>query len=433
MTIHLPHLSEWQRAVYDTWLEQPEGKIFITKSIRQVGKSALACVLLIAASCKKSNSVSYLIEPVLSQSRKMYEEVYKIADKLIQKANGASLEITFFNGSKIRFRSEEQGDAIRGGTIKGSGILILDEAAFIDSDFFYSICLPMTNVNKSDVFLFSTPKFKRGFFYELFLRGIDQDDKKCISFDWTTYDTSEYLDKETLEVYRQQLPRLAFQCEFMGEWIDGEGTVFSDFKECIGDYTSNIKERLVIGIDWATGSGGDDTVLTAGQVIDEKIQIIKIKSFNDKNANDTIDIILNFIKSFVDIGFKEIHIICEKNSIGNVFSDLLKSKVAEYEDSYNDIDWRNQIGISVQLFNTSNSSKEKIIKQLCLLFENQKIVIPNNPKLLQQLAIYEVKVSSAGNCIYNAPNKADAHDDYVMSLAILCNSLYPQLRTEKFY
>lgn len=425
MVIKLPPMEKWQKDLVYKFDENPRNKIFVIKSVRQIGKSTCLSILLIYASFRcKADAVSKVISPTFAQARKLYEDTCRIAAPLISKTNSSELKITFINRSSIFFNSAEQGDNLRGFTVRHAGILCVDEAAYIDKDFFYSVLLPMTNVFNANIFLFSTPKFKQGLFYELFTAGELGTNDKVISIDWTKYDTSKYLSPETLEIYRQQLPRAAFNSEFLGEWIDGDGAVFSDFKKCINQATSNNKERLIISIDWSTGSGNDDTAITAGQFLDNKIQVQDIVTFNDKPANETIDYILDYVKSKVKNGYKEIHIIVEKNSIGTVFADLLRQKLSEYEDQFNDIDWRNQIAITTQLFNTSNQSKEKIIKQLCVLFENDKIVIPNNSKLINQLSIYEVKVTNSGNTTYNAPNRTGCHDDTIISLAMLCNVLY---------
>lgn len=87
---------------------------------------------------------------------------------------------------------------------------MIDEAAFCQDDVFYQILVPTTNVFKSDIFIVSTPKFKQGFFYNLWMKGQDEENSKIICVDWNNYDTSKYLPPETLELYRQEMPKLAF-------------------------------------------------------------------------------------------------------------------------------------------------------------------------------------------------------------------------------
>jgi hypothetical protein len=88
--------------------------------------------------------------------------------------------------------------------------------------------------------------------------------------DWNNYDTSKYLPDETLEIYRQQMPRLAFQSEFLAEFIDGEGSVFASFKDKMTGYKLHPNIDTIMGVDWGTGTGSDYTVLTVGQLYNGK-------------------------------------------------------------------------------------------------------------------------------------------------------------------
>lgn len=424
MTIKFPDLEDWQRNVLDSHINSVEenikGQWHIIKSVRQCGKSVLAQLLLIYASFGESDSVSLCISPVISQSRKMYEDVCRIAKKLIIKSNGSTLEITFVNNSKILFRSAEQGDSIRGNTVKKSGILIVDEAAYIKDDIFYPILVPTTNVNKSNIFIFSTPKFKQGFFYDLYVKGLDSGERNIKSFDWTKYDLSKYLPTDLLDVYRQQMPKQAFSSEFLGEFIDGDGAVFTNYKNCIGKLKEDITQPLYISVDWGTGTGNDDTAITLSQFTPTHLNVLKQYYFNDKKTNDTTNYILDIVKMYIGKGFKEINIIVEHNSIGQVYYDILLEKLDEYETLYNDslIDFRKEIEINSRQFTTTNQSKKRIIEKLTTLFENGRIIIPNDEKLLNQLSLFEAKVNDKGTVTYKGAN--NSHDDLVMSLCFLC-------------
>lgn len=78
------------------------------------------------------------------------------------------MEIEYQNGSTVLFKSAESGDNLRGMTVRNSGILCIDEFAYIKKDFFYGVLLPMCNVFHSSVFGFSTPRTKEGIFFELY-------------------------------------------------------------------------------------------------------------------------------------------------------------------------------------------------------------------------------------------------------------------------
>lgn len=432
MTVNMPPLEIWQKEIVKYHLENPNEKWIVCKAIRQVGKSICLQWLLVYVSLQTENSESVVVSPIMSQSRKLFNDILKWANQLVSKSNSTLLQIEFINGSIITFTSGEQGDTLRGKTIRRGGILAVDEAAYIDETFFYEVLVPMCNVGKNNIFLFSTPKYKSGLFYNLYMKGLSEEKENVVSFDWTVYDTSKFLSPEMLDRYRRQLPKLAFQSEYLGEFIDGDGSVFTDFEKCVGNAELDVNEEVVITVDWGTGSGKDDTVLTIGQYNKSKVQVEQCIGFNDKNVEGTVDTILYTVKKLVKRGFKEIRIVVEKNSIGQIFFDVLFEKMNVYEEEYNNnVDWKDEINIRCSHFTTTNTLKDTMIKKLIILFENDKIVLPNDKKLLLQLSTYECQISSRGNPIYNAP--VGMHDDYTMSLCFLVNQLYKEIELDSNY
>lgn len=407
MEVQMFPLEVWQRDLFRAYELRQSDAWFVVKAKRQCGKSIAMEGLLIVASLKRGNSFSLFVSPVIQQARKVFQDVQRIANQLIAAANASVLEITFTNGSVIKFGSSQQADSLRGFTIKGSGILIIDEAAYCSDDVFYQILVPMTNVNHSNIFIVSTPKFKRGFFYNLYLRG-QEHDGKVWSYDWNNYDTSKFLPNETLEIYRQQMPRLAFQSEFLAEFIDGEGSVFTDFNRCVEPFELHEDEPTIIGIDWGTGGGGDYTVLSFGQIYGGKVCIASQLAFNDKNATDTISVIADAVKSLKAKRIRDIEVVVEKNSIGSVYAQLLNDALPD--------------DVHLTLFNTTNKTKDRIVKQVISLFERQRIVLPRDQKLLNELAMYSCEVNANGLPIYNAPS--GYHDDRVMSLCFCVDRMY---------
>lgn len=418
MKVKLPNLHKWQKDLVDTFDNNRTGKWIVTKAPRQVGKSIVLEYLLTYASLLEGNSVSLSVSPTIAQARKLYNDISLSCSKLLKKSNGSLLYIEFINGSQIHFKSAEQGDSVRGFTTKKSGILCVDEAAFIDEDWFYSVVVPITNVYKSDIFLFSTPKFKQGLFYNLYTKGGTDN---IITFDWNSYDLSLYLTPELLELYKQQLPSATFKAEYLGEFIDGDGAVFTNYKQCVGEVPLDKQLPVYFSVDWGTGTGSDDTVITIGQFADKMI-VHKQYYFNDKKTNDTIDYILDLIKMYIRKGIKEINVVVEHNSIGQVYFDVLFDKVDIFEEEYNaKVSYSEEIAISLQQFTTTNKSKKRIVERLETLFENNEIIIPNDVKLLSQLSMFEAKVNDKGTVTYKGAN--NSHDDLVMSLCFLTEYL----------
>lgn len=424
--VKFPAREIWQEDVLQFYISNPNGKWIVVKSVRQIGKSTLAQLLLAYSSLQMPNSVSLSVSPVLSQSRKMFNDITVSFEGLIKKSNASLLEIEFVNGSTIKFKSAEQGDSIRGETVKHSGILVVDEAAYQNDQFFYSTLVPTTNVYNADIFIFSTPKFKQGFFFDLYCKGLG-DEQKLKSFDWTKYDTSKYLDSDTLAIYRAQLPKTAFQSEYLGEFISGDGQVFTDFKHCIKNAELDFSKTIYITVDWSTGQGGntDDTAITIGQVQNDKLVVTNIITYNDKRTQDNIQFIIDLINDCVTNGAKDISLLVEHNSIGQIYYDLLFEAVDKYEDQHNDIYWRTPIEINLRQFTTTNQSKKRIIEQLVNLFEKDLITIPKDEKLINQLSLFEAKIDNNNTVKY--AGAMNSHDDCVMSLAFLGDCVYKDL------
>lgn len=426
MNVTFPYLEPWQADVFkfSTLPENANDKWIVVKSVRQCGKSILAQLLLIYSSLQKSNSVSISVSPVMSQSRKMFNDVERIARPLLKHSNASLLELKFQNDSRILFKSAEQGDTIRGETVKGTGILVVDEAAYISDDVFYNILVPTTNVYKSNIYIFSTPKYQQGFFYQLYTRGLIGKGK-VKSFDWTTYDLSKYLSEETLEIYRKQMPKSSFQSEYLGLFIDGEGAVFTNFKECIGTAELHPRYETWLSVDWGTGSGNDATVITIGQFNKSigKVVIEPQVAFNDKNVQDTIEAIIQEVDRLTKQSFQKINIIVEKNSIGSIYWQILIEKLDDYEREWNDNhQWRDEIEIDCITFLMTNNSKQRIVKNLVVCFEQQKILMPVDDERDIQLAGFESHINQNGVVTYGN-GKSAPHDDRVVSLAILCDKI----------
>ena len=223
--IILPPLECWQRDVYTAVMEKPKGNTFVVKARRQVGKSILAEMLLITFALKRK-CLSVVVEPTLNQSRRVFKQIVEMLEGsgVIRNANGSLLSIEFINRSEILFKSGEQKEALRGMTV--SGILVIDEAAFIEDDVF-ELLFPTVDANLAPMLVISTPLFTDGIFYSLF------NSPNSIVFDWSKYDTSKYLSNEKLEKYRKEMSPTKFKSEYLGEFISEGSFVFTNIKNNI--------------------------------------------------------------------------------------------------------------------------------------------------------------------------------------------------------
>lgn len=211
---------------------------------RQIGKSTSLLLELIEFSLEKTSTIIYLT-PTNNLARKCFKDLVKrcIKTGLIKSANSTTLEVEWINGSIIYFRSSEMREALRGFTVD---LLIIDEAAFINDDIF-EICLPMCNVRNAPIILVSTPRFRSGFFYDYYQRGMNGV-KNYISLTWSNYDTSALLKPELKEEYRLTMSKNKFKNEILGEFVDTDGTLFTNLDNCLLNEAVD-DSKLYIGID----------------------------------------------------------------------------------------------------------------------------------------------------------------------------------------
>lgn len=392
MDIVFPKIYAHQRAVYDAVInDNGAGGDYVVKSKRQCGKSFIASLILIYFSLNKRDTVSMLIEPTLNQSRRMFKDITKMLDgsNIITNANQSLLTIDFINGSELIFKSAEQFDAIRGYSV--SGILIIDEGAYIRDDV-YEILFPVRDAHNAPMLVISTPLFCDGYFYRLYKSS------NSTVFDWCKYDTSMFLSDEKLEQYRNTLSDLKFRSEYLGLFITDGGYVFKNISKCVLSDSDITGDPVCVGIDWAVGNDGDDTVLSLLDANANAVEFIRLNNMSPVEQIDTIVKTLNSIPTLKKV-------VVEQNSIGNVYFDMLKHKYSRHS--------------ILTKFNTTNESKRRIIEQLATAFQNENIHIPNDRELINQLQHYAVEKTKTGYSY----NGAGAHDDYVMSLAMAYDTL----------
>lgn len=384
--MQFPPLEDWQRPVM-TDIRNSERDIYVVKAKRQVGKSILAEVAVLFKAMSKPGSISVIVEPTLSQGRRVFKQLIKSiggdSSDVIKSANATLLEIEFINGSSVLFKAAEQRENLRGLTV--SGILVIDEGAFIDEDI-YEILYPCVDANLAPILIISTPLFSSGEFWRRYQEGLT-DNPVIKSYDWSKFDTSKYLSKEKLEYYRERLSPLRFRSEYLGEFILEGSYVFGNIDSSIGEFST--EEPVFGGLDWGNGGENDYSVLT---LLDKDGNIVSIHAVNNLSPTQQIEYFSDIINS---LHLKTVQV--ELNSIGTVYRDMLQGRV----------------GTFIQGFNTTNESKRRIIEQLITAVQNNKIIIPADEELLKELRLFNIEKTKTGYTY----NGRGAHDDYVMALA----------------
>lgn len=384
----------WQNAVHQAIKANPTGSVFVVLSPRQVGKTCMLENEILRCSLNNQNAISICISLTLDGSRKIYKELTRAIDKsgCIKKKNDSLLTIEFITGSIVYFRSAEQGDTLRGMTIKNGGMLLVDEAAYINDEFFYSVLLATTNVYRANILMASTPKFKSGFFYKYYMQG-KEGKEGIFSFNFKEYDLSRFLPESLLEKYREVMPKSQFTTEYLGEFLDGDSVLFEGFRECVRPERDRT-EKVYMGIDWSAGMGKDKTAIS---IINQAGQQIFLEYFNNLNTTATVN---RIGKIYRDYQVFNPVVFAETNGVGKPYCDLLKEQK-----------------IQINEWTTTNKSKTDMVSHLQVAFEQKNISLLPDELQQNELSYYQANYNPKTMTVtYNAP--LGLHDDTVIALGL---------------
>ena len=378
------------------------GKTVVVKSRRQVGKSVLIANLLLYYAINYKGTKNYVLSPTLKQGKNIYKSIINAISGcgIIKSKNATDLFITLINGSSISIKSAEQKESLRGETC--TGILCIDECAYISSEV-YNIVKPWCDFHKAVTLMVSTPFVKSGFFWEYYNHGLNRE-YNCVSIDWSDEKYQDDMDfilpPSKLEEYKKLLPKNVFLTDYLGIFIDDDGTVFTDFKKCINKNEIKDSDKLYLGIDWAAGVESDDTVIVAFNQYGKQVYL---DYFNKLTPTQQIDRIEKFIVQYKN---QIVVVQTELNSLGTPLTDFLKNR-PQLKTIINKF-----VG-----FNTTNQSKNAIVQNLQIAFEQGLIEILEDEKQSRELATYTAEYNpKTRNVSYNAPN--GLHDDICIAMML---------------
>ena len=388
-------LTKSQQEAYDL-IKNNKYRNYVFAWSRQSGKSTLMKVLCIEWLLNNKVQIAYICRNYIL-AKKLYKDLVQIIpNELIRASNGTDLTITSVFDSTLTFFSAESGASLRGQTFH---YLICDEFAFFKFEqtdgthLWNDILFPTIKVNGQKIIFVSTPLGKNNIFYEFFLRGEHkQTYHKWKSLKKTIYDDGLITNSEIEEI-KQQIPHQSFQQEFMCEFLDDSTSFFVGFEKCFDKYQYNNNIKQWIGID-LSGDGKDATILT---------------KVNDKGQTKQFEINGN-----LDTKYREIsNIINQTNNLQGAYIEINGLGAPMFNEIKKLVKDKNKL----HEWQTTNSSKERIISNLAVQIANKEVTFDiENKNLYVEFGTFVSTYSKSGNLILAA--KAGNHDDRVMSLAI---------------
>ena len=361
---------------------------------RQQGKSTALIVLCVQWLLEKNIKIGYVCRTSLFTETGYSDLLRILPEALVKKANTQTKYIETIFGSSIRFFSAESGNSLRGQSFH---YLLLDEFAFFGfeqtdgTDLWNNILSPTVKVKGRKCIFVSTPLGKNNRFYEMYLRGFDDNFPSYRSMLRTIYQDG-LITPEEIEETKKGIPELAWKQEYMCEFLDSALTFFSGFENCFKNYDYSY-EKTWIGVD-LSGNGQDATILT---------------KINEKNEVEQYE-----IKGTLDMKYKQISDIIN-NSTGLQMSYIEINGLGS--PMYNEIKKLVKDESKLKEWETSNSSKEEILSKLAVKIAQKGITFNEMDKsLYNEFGTFIATYTKGGHLQFGAIS--GKHDDRIMSLAI---------------
>ncbi len=192
---------------------------------RRGGKSFLAMNEM-AKFARFPNQKILAIAPTYKQCKNIWWNDLKgmlLEKNWVKKINESDLQITLVNGSTITLRSSENRDALRGGK---ANLLILDEAADMNPEVWFSVCRPMLSDTGGHALFISSPK-GRNWFYDLWCEG---EKENYSSYQFTTLEGG-FVPQAEVDQARLDLDSRTFEQEYEAQFVSYSGVIYYAFSE----------------------------------------------------------------------------------------------------------------------------------------------------------------------------------------------------------
>lgn len=359
---------------------------------RRAGKTTLAVNKLIHSAHEQGNEGKIFLY-ICPTQRQAKDIVWKdpnmlskyLPKELILRKNEVELTIFLKNGSQIYIRGGDEPDRLRGLNPYG---VILDEYAQMKEELYEEVIKPVVSVNGGWVWFVGTPKGKNDF-YKKYRLGLDNPGWQVLHLKASE---SGIIPKDVLMQVRDTSTEATFLQEWECLFHEGEGVVFRRIRENVkGIYAPPRPGRLYkMGVDLAKLQ--DWTVLT---VVDRSThELVYFDRFQQ------ID--WNLQKARIEAlarRYNMAEITMDSTGLGDpILEDLTRT------------------GLIVKGLKFTNETKKKLIENLAILIEQNKISYPEEKVLIQELEDFSYELTPSGAVRYTAPE--GEHDDCVISLAL---------------
>jgi hypothetical protein len=187
---------------------------------RQWGKSTVMSIKALHHAFVNAESLVLVLAPTEHQGAELVRKSAVLAGRLGLKARGDGINkdsILLPNGSRVVPLPHNETN-IRG--FSNTGLLLVDEAARV-ADELYETAYGFLAASDGDLWLLSTPRGRRGFFYREWFSRDEEWTRVAVPATECPRISKRFLDEQ-----RRKLPDRTFRQEYQCEFIDDDSSLF---------------------------------------------------------------------------------------------------------------------------------------------------------------------------------------------------------------
>jgi phage FluMu gp28-like protein len=398
----------WEAFPYEADLLRCKARFRAVLKARQVGCTETFAYEALMRAFTQPNRTILIVSPGDRQSKIFMQRIQdgialnRDLHALVKRMNTSGLWLK--NGSMI-LSLPDNPNRIRGFSATS---IYLDEAAmFLNDEEVAAAVRPMLAATSGDFTVVSTPRGKRGLFYQQYqvaVQGQAKDNASMRAFDLYPSWINPLVDREKIEEERMFLTDWQWKQEYQGEFIEQQDTylplplIMGCVDEGLRLLDSGVEgNEYILGVDFAKQR--DETVVVILERLPDGMLVVRhIQAWAGMDYTEQIGRIKQLSELFL---------------ISRGAADATGVGIAVMEEV-------NRILSCVEGVTFTMERKADMASILRLLLEQKNLKLPNDRRLIMQLNGLTYNVSKSGNYLFESPEKQKLHDDYLWALALAC-------------
>ena len=357
---------------------------------RRFGKGVVATRWLTERAIERPDEMTWWIAPTYQTSlHGGWTTMIKSLPRPERRVLKADRRIELTRGGQIEYKSADQPDNLRG---EGLAALVIDEAAYIDDYVWDEVLRPMLMTTNGRVLMISTPRRRRGFFYETCRAG-ERGEHDVANFHFPS-SSNPFVPASEIELLRRTMPEIAFAREILAEFVEDLACPLARVAEIATALraTPLAGHRYVAGIDW--GRRHDYTVVSVMEQLDDgRARQVELDRFTGLRYSDQLARVATLLRLW-----QPHTVVGETNNMGGPLVEWLE------EAAFPMAPW------------AMGANKAELIDQFQLAIEQQTIELLADPILIGECQDYEETETATLRRAFSAPSRQ--HDDTVVATAL---------------